>query len=126
MNAAAGSKKRLVQFGAGNIGRSFIGQVFSNGGYEVIFIDINDTIVDELNRRGEYRVIVKKNEEPDEVVMVSNVRAVHGSRKEEVIGEITESDLIATSVGQAALPHIFQVIAEGIKRKKSLDKHIGL
>jgi len=31
--------KYFVQFGAGNIGRSFIGQLFSRAGYEVIFIE---------------------------------------------------------------------------------------
>ena len=32
--------KKMVQFGAGNIGRSFIGQLFSRSGYEVVFVDI--------------------------------------------------------------------------------------
>jgi mannitol-1-phosphate 5-dehydrogenase len=43
-------KKRMLQFGAGNIGRSFIGQLFSRSGYEVVFIDINKKLVKELNR----------------------------------------------------------------------------
>jgi len=31
---------KLVLFGAGKIGRSFIGQLFSTGGFEVVFIDV--------------------------------------------------------------------------------------
>lgn len=42
-------KKKLVQFGAGNIGRSFIGQIFSQNGYEVVFIDLNQTLIQNLN-----------------------------------------------------------------------------
>ena len=38
-------KNKLVLFGAGKIGRSFIGQVFSRSGYEVVFIDINQEII---------------------------------------------------------------------------------
>jgi mannitol-1-phosphate 5-dehydrogenase len=36
---------KLVQFGAGNIGRSFIGQLFSRAGWEVVFVDINTNMV---------------------------------------------------------------------------------
>ena len=42
-------KKKLIQFGAGNIGRSFIGQIFSKEGYEVVFIDVNEKLISELN-----------------------------------------------------------------------------
>ena len=48
MGAEAG---KLVIFGAGNIGRSFIGQLFSRAGYEIVFIDIDPIILNELNTR---------------------------------------------------------------------------
>jgi mannitol-1-phosphate 5-dehydrogenase len=43
---------KIVVFGAGNIGRSFVGAVFSQAGYELVFADVAQTIIDELNRRG--------------------------------------------------------------------------
>lgn len=104
----------LVQFGAGNIGRSFIGQLFSLSGYEVVFIDINDRLVAALNENRRYRVIIKRNDQPDETITVRNVRAVHGSKREAVIEEIVEAAVISTSVGKGALPHIFPVMAEGL------------
>ena len=55
--------RKLVIFGAGKIGRSFIGQLFSRGGYEVVFIDVYKPVIDELNRRGNYNVIVKSEKE---------------------------------------------------------------
>lgn len=42
--------KKFVQFGAGNIGRSFTGRLFSSSGYETVFIDVNETVVDLINR----------------------------------------------------------------------------
>ena len=31
--------RKIVIFGAGKIGRSFIGQLFGSGGYKVVFVD---------------------------------------------------------------------------------------
>ena len=39
-------KQKIVIFGAGKIGRSFIGQLFGCAGYQVVFVDVNQTIVD--------------------------------------------------------------------------------
>jgi mannitol-1-phosphate 5-dehydrogenase len=44
-------KNKLVLFGAGKIGRSFIGQLFSRGGYEVVFVDVFKSVIDELNEK---------------------------------------------------------------------------
>ena len=37
--------KKFVMYGAGNIGRGFIGQLFSNAGYKVGFVDINKEVI---------------------------------------------------------------------------------
>ncbi len=90
-----GSKKKLIQFGAGNIGRSFIGQVFSQAGYDVVFIDVEDLLISELNRKREYKVVIKKSDTQDIVHMVKNVRAVHAMEIDVVVEEIATADLIA-------------------------------
>jgi mannitol-1-phosphate 5-dehydrogenase len=41
--------KKAVMYGAGNIGRGFIGQLFSQSGYEVVFLDINREVIDRMN-----------------------------------------------------------------------------
>jgi mannitol-1-phosphate 5-dehydrogenase len=51
----------MVQFGTGNIGRSFIGQLFSRSGYEVVFIDINKELVKELHKKRAYKLVIKRN-----------------------------------------------------------------
>ena len=105
---------KLVQFGAGNIGRSFIGQLFSQAGWEVVFIDVDQRIVQELNNRREYRVIIKRNDQEDEELAVRNVRAVNGNDSSLVIDEISTGDITSTSVGKGALPHIMENLAKGI------------
>ncbi|HPP75292.1 MAG TPA: mannitol-1-phosphate 5-dehydrogenase, partial [Armatimonadota bacterium] len=43
--------KKAVQFGAGNIGRGFIGQLFHESGYEVVFVDVVPDVVRLLNEQ---------------------------------------------------------------------------
>jgi len=120
-------KKKMVQFGAGNIGRSFIGQLFSRSGYEVVFVDINKELVKELNKKRAYKLVIKRNELPDEIILIENIRAINGYDKEAVIREIVDTDILATAVGKNALPQIVPVIAQGLqwrdekRRKNPLD-----
>ena len=104
--------KKAVMYGAGNIGRGFIGKVFSESGYEVCFLDISQPLIDEINRRGEYNVrIVSGDTTVDETVV--NVRAVNGAT-EQAVEEIVSCDAMATAVGVNALPKLAPVIAKAV------------
>jgi len=106
---------KLVQFGAGSIGRSFIGQLFGRAGWEVVFVDVDRRIVDELNARGRYTVEVRDRR--PRTLVVENVRGVHGRDLDRVAGEIAGADLAATAVGKNALPHIMEPLARGLERR---------
>src|SRR5665647_240812 len=106
MNVAKGNK--LVLFGAGKIGRSFIGQLFSRGGYEVVFIDIYKPVIDELNRRHNFNLVIKSEEEY--VINIQNVRGVFAGDVERVLEEITTARIIAVSVGLNGLKSIMPLI----------------
>ncbi len=111
--------KNLVLFGAGKIGRSFIGQLFSRAGFEVVFIDISQVLINELNRRREYSVIIK-SDRPESVIHIRNVRGVLAEEKQKVAEEISEADIAAVSVGQKGLPEAISNLAAGLelRRKK--------
>jgi mannitol-1-phosphate 5-dehydrogenase len=104
---------KLVLFGAGKIGRSFIGQLFAASGYEVVFIDISERIIDELNRRKGYKVIIKGHLK-DEVILVGNVRGVLAILEDRVAEEIADCDIAAVSVGQQGLPGVIRLLAKGL------------
>ena len=106
---------KLVQFGAGSIGRSFIGQIFSRSGWEVVFVDVDGRVIEALNRRRGYTVVVKDRVE--ETLEVTGVRGVHSKESERVSGEVAESDLVATAVGQKALPQLAGPIARGLLKR---------
>jgi mannitol-1-phosphate 5-dehydrogenase len=118
--------KKLVLFGAGKIGRSFIGQLFAVSGYEVVFVDISEKIVSELNKCNEYTIIIK-SANADEIIKVGNVRGILGSGTEKVAEEISGCDIAAISVGMQGLPGVIPVLARGLilrherSGKKPLD-----
>ena len=68
--------KQAIIFGAGNIGRGFIGQLFSESGYDVTFVDVDQPLLDTLNERGRYTIRLVTNEQTEEVT-VGPVRALH-------------------------------------------------
>ena len=107
--------KKAVMYGGGNIGRGFIGKVFSDSGYEVCFLDIMQPLIDEMNRRGGYTVRIVSNAETVNAP-VKNVRAVNSST-EQALEEIATCDIMATAVGVNVLPKIAPVIAEGVKKR---------
>ena len=49
--------KKAVQFGAGNIGRGFIGALLSQSGYHVVFADVVDKIIDKINEDKPQKVL---------------------------------------------------------------------
>ncbi len=111
--------KKLVLFGAGKIGRSFIGQLFAQAGYEVVFIDIDENVINELNAKKKYKVVIKSNT-PDQTILVQNVRGVLGTQKEKVVSELVSCDIAAVSVGQRGLTAIIPIVAKSILERYKL------
>lgn len=110
--------KKFIQYGAGNIGRGFIGQLFSQAGYEVAFIDVNMEIINALNSEHRYPVtVVSKNPPVD--IWVENVKGINGMDRESVINAIAGADAMATAIGVNILPRIVPLLAGGIKKRMS-------
>lgn len=106
---------KALHFGAGNIGRGFIGLLLSQSGYEVIFSDVNKTLVAELQRRGQYTVTLA-NDAQDQL-QVTGVSAIDGTDLDLVASVVAEADLVTTAVGVNILKHIAAGIARGIEQR---------
>ncbi|MBM7838311.1 mannitol-1-phosphate 5-dehydrogenase [Alkalihalobacillus xiaoxiensis] len=109
---------RAVHFGAGNIGRGFIGAVLSEAGYDVLFSDVNEAVIQALNDRREYTVTTAAEEKQQ--FTVTNVSGVNSQTNEtKLIEAIAEADVITTAVGPTILPLIAKTIAKGLSARSS-------
>ncbi|WP_053373018.1 mannitol-1-phosphate 5-dehydrogenase [Paenibacillus sp. FJAT-27812] len=106
---------KAVHFGAGNIGRGFIGLLLSNAGYEVTFVARNERKVQLLQQQGQYTVTLANESRDSEIV--KNVTAISGKNKSAVSDAIATADMVTTAVGVSALKHIAESIAAGIERR---------
>lgn len=113
--------KKFIMYGAGNIGRGFIGQLFSENGYSVGFVDINQEVIGALNRDNEYPVEIVSNEKIEERV-VKNVYGIDGTNLELVSDEIASADIMATAIGVNVLKFIAKPIALGLKKRFLANK----
>ena len=107
---------KAVMYGAGNIGRGFIGQKFYLSGYETVFIDVNMAVVDAINASGEYPVYVTGKDSYDEQP-VKNVSAVDGRDNEKVIETISGCDILATALGVNVIKFVAPLIAKAIEKR---------
>lgn len=109
--------KQAIMYGAGNIGRGFIGQLFSLSGYEVSFIDVNMAVIDRLNAEREYPVYVTRGDSYERQP-VKHVKGIDGKDVEAIAEAIASADLMATAVGVNILKFIAAPFAAGVKRRR--------
>ena len=105
---------KALHFGAGNIGRGFIGKLLADAGIELVFADVNQTVLDALNARHEYPVHVVG--EQAKVETVKGVSAVN-STSDEIITLVSEVDLVTTAVGPQILERIAGSVAKGLAKR---------
>ncbi len=106
--------KALV-YGGGNIGRGFLGQLLYESGYETVFVDVNQALIDTLNSDKSYPVKIVCNDYQKDI-LIKNIRAVHSEHAKE---EISTADIIFTSAGVKVLPYIAPVLKAGLEKRSS-------
>ena len=117
--------KKAIQFGAGNIGRGFIGALLSKAGYHVVFADVNTEIINKINSDKKYTIHVMDTICSEEEI--SNISGVI-STSDEIYKEIVEGEIITTAVGPVVLPRIAPTIAKGIalRKEKGIKTYLNI
>lgn len=107
-------------YGGGNIGRGFVGALFSQSGYEVTFIDVAEPVVKALREQKKYPVRIVSTDGYEDI-WVENVTAVNGNLPE-AAEAIASCDIMATAVGARILKFIVPNIVAGLRKRWAMDK----
>jgi len=106
-----------VHFGAGNIGRGFIGLVLHEAGFEVVFADVNARLIAELASTPSYRVIEAGAGGVERTV--TGYRAIDSDADPDALTQaIAAAEVVTTAVGPNVLRFVAPAIAAGIHARR--------
>ncbi|MBN9192866.1 mannitol-1-phosphate 5-dehydrogenase [Microbacterium sp.] len=104
---------RAVHFGAGNIGRGFVGLLLHQGGYELTFSDVAAPLVDAINDVDAYTVHEVGEGGVDTVV--TGFRAINSADHPDLVIEaIAGANVVTTAVGPTILRFVAPLVVSGL------------
>ena len=107
-----------IQFGAGNIGRGFMGQLFWEAGLATAHVDRDLRIVELINQRRGYTLkLLDAYTVTETDLQISGVEAVHAADVPGVARRFAAAQVAGTAVGVKSLPAIAPLIASGIQER---------
>ena len=105
---------KALHFGAGKIGRGFIGALLSQSGYKVTFADAMPQVVDAINREGGYDIHLVGDQST--IQRIEGISAIVAS-SDAAVEEVACADIITTAVSMTYLPDVAKVVARGLERR---------
>jgi mannitol-1-phosphate 5-dehydrogenase len=116
-----------LHFGAGNIGRGFIGALLSDSGYHVTFADVVENLITALNEHKGYTITILDVDPEEPTKEIKNVSGVMSNNAAELSKAILDADIITTAVGPHVLRIIARSLASGIaERRKAGKKYLNI
>lgn len=107
---------KALHFGAGKIGRGFIADLLHDSGYDIVFADVYQPLIDELNEYKNYYLYVIEEDYRRKVI--DHVSALSTITQEDaVVEEIAAADIITTAVIADNFPKIAVTMAKGLKKR---------
>lgn len=109
--------KKAVHFGGGNIGRGFVAEFLHNSGYEVVFVDVMESIIDALQSTPSYTV-TEIGEDGERTFTIDHYRAFNSkTHLDDVIKEIASADVVTCAVGPNILKFVAEPVAKAIEAR---------
>jgi mannitol-1-phosphate 5-dehydrogenase len=104
--------RSAVQFGAGNIGRGFLAQLFHESGLEVVFVDVVQPVIEAINSLGAYTIHIVG--EGAEDARIDSIRAMDARNQSAAAEAVANAEIVCTAVGVAHLTKTAPAIAAGL------------
>ncbi|KAF2996698.1 protein disulfide isomerase (PDI) protein [Curvularia kusanoi] len=110
--------KKAVHFGGGNIGRGFVAEFLHNSGYEVIFVDVMDSIIEQLQKTTSYTV-TEIGDDGERSFTIDHYRAINSKHEmDKVVHEIATADVVTCAVGPNILKFVADPVAKAIEARE--------
>jgi mannitol-1-phosphate 5-dehydrogenase len=117
---ATAAPRRLLQIGAGNIGRGYMAQLFHEAGYQVVFADAVEPVVTALNAAGRYPLrVLDAYAGAARELEIGPVRAVMIQDEAAFTEEVVAADVLSTAVGVPNLPHLAPALARALIARRA-------
>lgn len=109
---------QAVHFGAGNIGRGFVGLLLDRAGYDVVFADVADDLIAALDDADSYEVHEVGSNPVTHTV--TGFRAINSAAAhDDLVAAIAAADIVTTAVGAQVLVHLASAITDGIAARSA-------
>ena len=96
----------------------FVAEFLHKSGYEVVFVDVMDSIIEQLQKTKSYTV-TEIGSTGENKSTIDNYRAINSKHEEsKVVDEIATADIVTCAVGPNILKFIAPVIAKGLNSRK--------
>lgn len=113
-------KGKVVIIGSGRSGRGLLGELSYQDGYEITFADIDQELINKLNKNKKYISFKEKGDGTYSEIIIKDFKAYHiFSDREKYIEALTNADIIFTATFNDAFDQIIKDLQEAI------DVHIS-
>lgn len=112
---------RAVHFGAGNIGRGFVGLILHRAGYHLTFVDVNEQLIETINAADSYTV-TEVGEHPRQQTVTGFDAINSASNPDAAIAAVANADVVTCAVGPNAMRFIAPVIRAGLEQRERPEK----
>jgi mannitol-1-phosphate 5-dehydrogenase len=109
--------KKAVHFGGGNIGRGFVAEFLHNSGFEVVFVDVMDPLIEALQKTPSYTV-TEIGDDGEREFKIDHFRALNSKYEmPKVVEEIASADVVTCAVGPNILKFVAEPVAKAIEAR---------
>lgn len=112
---------QALHFGAGSIGRGFIGDLLYESGYDIIFVDTNSQLNEQINRQGGYDIYAIENAYQRKFIPVKKAFSPL-TQRDDIIRQCVNADLITTAVWADNLCKIAPLLLAGLQARQRAGK----
>ncbi|MCF7942078.1 MAG: C-GCAxxG-C-C family protein [Spirochaetia bacterium] len=110
--------RHMVIWGAGKIGRGFLGDLACKSGYTMTFVDADEHFVHKLSSQGYYTLYHMRSADEQERMVVDGYAVLHTADEQAINEALSSSSLLALSIFPKDFPATAKILAQHIESRR--------